>query len=154
MPDAGTTAFDTSQVRIKSSIWGWTPTVVTVANNKAIIDNTGNGNTFTTGTLSGNRVVIVLTGVSGSGKSSLAFDTIMVFPDRYPIQKAIAEAGLAPGPVFPSFPPDGLLQRYGSLPLLHQHFEQCGYPFGVEVYVQDIFNRLRISLELVLSAVA
>ncbi|MGZ5940594.1 MAG: serine hydrolase domain-containing protein [Rhizomicrobium sp.] len=54
----------------------------------------------------------------------LGYGMIMAFPDRYPIQKAIAEAGLAPGPVFPSFPPDELLQRYGSLPLLHQPGER------------------------------
>ncbi len=34
----------------------------------------------------------------------LGYGIIMVFPDRYPIQKAIAEAGFAPGPVFPSLP--------------------------------------------------
>src|SRR5690242_6650337 len=43
---------------------------------------------------------------------------IPVFPDRFPIQRAIAEAGFAPGPVFPSFPPDELMRRYGSLPLI------------------------------------
>src|SRR5665213_4585324 len=48
------------------------------------------------------------------------YGMIMVFPDRYPVQKAIAEAGLAPGPVFPSFPPDELMRRYGGLPVIHQ----------------------------------
>src|ERR1700761_3509795 len=33
------------------------------------------------------------------------YGMIPVFPERYPIQRAMAEAGLAPGPVFPSFPP-------------------------------------------------
>src|SRR5258708_19911062 len=41
----------------------------------------------------------------------LGLGMILVFPDRYPIQKAIAEAGFAPGPVFPSFPPDELIRR-------------------------------------------
>jgi CubicO group peptidase (beta-lactamase class C family) len=63
----------------------------------------------------------------------LGYGMIMVFPDRYPIQKAIAEAGLAPGPVFPSFPPDELLQRYGSLPLLHQPGERWLYNSGTEI---------------------
>ena len=63
----------------------------------------------------------------------LGYGAIMVFPDRYPIQKAIAEAGLAPGPVFPSFPPDELLQRYGSLPLLHQPGERWLYNSGTEI---------------------
>jgi CubicO group peptidase (beta-lactamase class C family) len=58
---------------------------------------------------------------------------IMVFPDRYPIQKAIAEAGFAPGPVFPSFAPDELMRRYGSLPLIHQPGERWLYSAGTEI---------------------
>jgi CubicO group peptidase (beta-lactamase class C family) len=58
---------------------------------------------------------------------------LMVFPDRYPIQKAIAEAGFAPGPVFPSFPPDELMRRYGSLPLLYQPGECWLYNAGTEI---------------------
>jgi CubicO group peptidase (beta-lactamase class C family) len=63
----------------------------------------------------------------------LGYGMIMVFPDRYPIQKAIAEAGFAPGPVFPSFPPDELMKRYGSLPLLHQPGERWLYNSGTEI---------------------
>jgi CubicO group peptidase (beta-lactamase class C family) len=58
---------------------------------------------------------------------------IPVFPDRYPIQKAIAEAGFAPGPVFPSFPPDELMRRYGSLPLIYQPGERWLYNAGTEI---------------------
>ncbi len=58
---------------------------------------------------------------------------IMVFPDRYPIQKAIAEAGFAPGPVFPSFAPDELMRRYGSLPLVYQPGERWLYNSGTEI---------------------
>jgi CubicO group peptidase (beta-lactamase class C family) len=58
---------------------------------------------------------------------------IMVFPERYPIQKAIAEAGFAPGPVFPSFPPDELMRRYGSLPLIYQPGERWLYNSGTEI---------------------
>jgi CubicO group peptidase (beta-lactamase class C family) len=63
----------------------------------------------------------------------LGYGTIMVFPDRYPVQRAIAGAGLAPGPVFPCFPPDELMQRYGSLPLLHQPGERWLYNSGSEI---------------------
>jgi CubicO group peptidase (beta-lactamase class C family) len=63
----------------------------------------------------------------------LGYGMIMVFPDRYPIQKAIAEAGFAPGPVFPSFPPDELMQRYGRLPLLYQPGERWLYNSGTEI---------------------
>jgi CubicO group peptidase (beta-lactamase class C family) len=58
---------------------------------------------------------------------------IMVFPDRYPIQQAIAAAGFAPGPVFPSFAPDELMRRYGSLPLIHQPGERWLYSAGTEI---------------------
>ena len=61
------------------------------------------------------------------------YGMIMVFPDRYPVQKAIAEAGLAPGPIFPSFPPDELMKRYGSLPLLHQPGEKWLYNSGSDI---------------------
>lgn len=63
----------------------------------------------------------------------LGLGMIPVFPDRYPIQKAIAEAGFAPGPVFPSFPPDELMRRYGSLPLIHQPGERWLYNTGTEI---------------------
>ena len=58
---------------------------------------------------------------------------IPVFPDRYPIQRAMAEAGLAPGPVFPSFPPDELMRRYGTLPLIFQPGERWLYNAGSEI---------------------
>jgi CubicO group peptidase (beta-lactamase class C family) len=63
----------------------------------------------------------------------LGYGAIMVFPDRYPIQKAITEAGIAPGPVLPSFPPDELMRRYGKLPLIHQPGERWLYNAGSEI---------------------
>ena len=61
------------------------------------------------------------------------YGMIPIFPERYPIQRAYAEAGLAPGPVFPSFPPDELMRRYGSLPLIHQPGERWLYNAGSEI---------------------
>src|ERR1700738_2997864 len=63
----------------------------------------------------------------------LGYGMIPVFPDRYPIQKAIAEAGFATGPVFPSSPPDELMRRYGGLPLIHQPGERWLYNSGTEI---------------------
>jgi CubicO group peptidase (beta-lactamase class C family) len=63
----------------------------------------------------------------------LGYGMIAVFPDRYPIQKAIAEVGFAPGPVFPSFPPDELVRRYGTLPLIYQPGERWLYNSGSEI---------------------
>ena len=61
------------------------------------------------------------------------YGIIPVFPERLPIQRAYAEAGLAPGPVFPSFPPDELIRRYGSLPLVFQPGERWLYNGGSEI---------------------
>jgi CubicO group peptidase (beta-lactamase class C family) len=61
------------------------------------------------------------------------YGIIPIFPDRFPIQRAYAEAGLAPGPVFPSFPPDELIRRYATLPLAFQPGENWLYNAGSEI---------------------
>jgi CubicO group peptidase (beta-lactamase class C family) len=58
---------------------------------------------------------------------------IMVYPERYPIQKAMVEAGVAPGPTLPSFGPDELMQRYGRLPLVYQPGERWLYNSGSDI---------------------
>ncbi len=63
----------------------------------------------------------------------LGLGMIPVFPARHPIQMAIADAGFAPGPVFPTFPPDELLRRYGTLPLAYQPGERWLYNTGSEI---------------------
>jgi CubicO group peptidase (beta-lactamase class C family) len=63
----------------------------------------------------------------------LGYGMIPIFPDHYPIQKAVTTLGLAPGPVFPSFPPDELMRRYGSLPLVYQPGERWLYNVGSEI---------------------
>jgi CubicO group peptidase (beta-lactamase class C family) len=63
----------------------------------------------------------------------LGIGAVMVFPARHPIQRAMAEAGVAPGPTLPSLPPDELMRRYGSLPLLHQPGEQWLYNSGSDI---------------------
>ena len=61
------------------------------------------------------------------------YGIIPIFPERLAIQRAYAEAGLAPGPVFPSFPSDELIKRYGSLPLAFQPGESWFYNGGSEI---------------------
>jgi CubicO group peptidase (beta-lactamase class C family) len=63
----------------------------------------------------------------------LGLGAVMVFPERYPIQQAMAEAGVAPGPHLPEHSPDDLMRRYGSLPLLHQPGEQWMYDTGSNI---------------------
>ena len=57
----------------------------------------------------------------------------MVFPPRYPIQQAMAEAGVAPGPTLPAHAPDELMKRFGSLPLVHQPGERWLYNSGSDI---------------------
>src|SRR5438034_6518874 len=58
---------------------------------------------------------------------------ILAPPGTYPIQKAIAEAGLAPGPYLPQFGPDEYMKRLGRLPLVHQPGEKWMYHTGLDV---------------------
>jgi CubicO group peptidase (beta-lactamase class C family) len=63
----------------------------------------------------------------------LGYGAIMVFPEKYPIQKAMREAGVAPGPDLVPLPPDEMMKRYGSLPLFHQPGEQWLYNSGSDI---------------------
>jgi CubicO group peptidase (beta-lactamase class C family) len=63
----------------------------------------------------------------------LGFGAVMAPPGRYPIQQAMAEAGLAPGPNLSSLAPDEFMKRLGSLPLLHQPGERWMYHTGSDI---------------------
>jgi CubicO group peptidase (beta-lactamase class C family) len=63
----------------------------------------------------------------------LGIGAVMVFPSRYPIQKAMEEAGVAPGPILPALAPDELMKRYGSLPLCYQPGEVWMYNSGSDI---------------------
>ncbi|HEX6980082.1 MAG TPA: serine hydrolase domain-containing protein [Alphaproteobacteria bacterium] len=63
----------------------------------------------------------------------LGLGAVMVFPSRYPIQKAMEEAGVAPGAELPSHAPDEMMRRFGSLPLVHQPGERWLYHTGADI---------------------
>jgi CubicO group peptidase (beta-lactamase class C family) len=63
----------------------------------------------------------------------LGYGAVMVFPAQYPIQKAMEEAGVAAGPMLASVPPDELMKRFGSLPLIHQPGERWLYHTGSDI---------------------
>ena len=63
----------------------------------------------------------------------LGIGAVMVFPPRYPIQQAMVEAGVAPGPTLPAHAPDELMKRFGGLPLVHQPGERWLYNSGSEI---------------------
>jgi len=58
---------------------------------------------------------------------------VMVWPPKHPIQKAMAEAGVAPGPGQPELSADDFMKRLGSLPLIYQPGERWLYHTGSDV---------------------
>jgi CubicO group peptidase (beta-lactamase class C family) len=77
----------------------------------------------------------------------LGIGAVMVFPPRYPIQQAMAEAGVAPGPTLPAHAPDELMKRFGSLPLVHQPGERWLYNSGSDILGVLIARAAGTSLE-------
>jgi CubicO group peptidase (beta-lactamase class C family) len=77
----------------------------------------------------------------------LGIGAVMVFPPRYPIQQAMAEAGVAPGPTLPTHAPDELMKRFGSLPLVHQPGERWLYNSGSDILGVLISRVVGTSLE-------
>jgi CubicO group peptidase (beta-lactamase class C family) len=77
----------------------------------------------------------------------MGFGLILAPPDVYPIQKAMVEAGLAPGPNPPSHAPDEWMKRLGGLPLIHQPGEQWMYQTGFDVLNVRLARASRQPLE-------
>ncbi|MBD1383335.1 beta-lactamase family protein [Bacillus sp. IB182487] len=63
----------------------------------------------------------------------LGIGAVMAPPGKYPIQKAMAEAGLAPGPNSLQITPDEYMRRLDSLPLIHQPGEKWMYHTGSDI---------------------
>jgi len=63
----------------------------------------------------------------------LGLGAVMAPPETYPVQKAMAEAGVAPGANLPSHGPDKFMKRFGRLPLLHQPGEKWMYHSGSDI---------------------
>jgi CubicO group peptidase (beta-lactamase class C family) len=77
----------------------------------------------------------------------LGIGAVMVFPPRYPIQHAMAEAGVAPGPMLPTHASDELMERFGSLPLAHHPGEKWMYNSGSDILGVLISRAIGTSLE-------
>ena len=58
---------------------------------------------------------------------------VVMAPGSTAIQRAIAEAGIAPGPNPPAMTMDALAAAYGALPLMHQPGERWMYNSGAEL---------------------
>ncbi|MGH6815513.1 MAG: serine hydrolase domain-containing protein, partial [Hyphomicrobiaceae bacterium] len=63
----------------------------------------------------------------------LGLGAVMAPTDTYPIQKAMVEAGVVPDAHMLLHPPDELMRRFGSLPLVHQPGEKWLYHSGSEI---------------------
>jgi CubicO group peptidase (beta-lactamase class C family) len=63
----------------------------------------------------------------------LGYGAIFEFPPKYPIQKAMDEAGVAPSATWFAGTPDELMKRFGSLPLIHQPGEKWLYHSGSDI---------------------
>jgi CubicO group peptidase (beta-lactamase class C family) len=63
----------------------------------------------------------------------LGIGAVLAPPGQYPIQEAMEEAGLAPGPDSPSLPPEEWMRRLGDLPLIHHPGERWMYETGSDV---------------------
>ena len=63
----------------------------------------------------------------------LGIGAVMAPPGQYPIQQAMNEAGLAPGPDLPALSPDEWMKRLGTLPLVYQPGERWMYDTGSDV---------------------
>lgn len=63
----------------------------------------------------------------------LGIGAVLAPPGSYPIQTAIAEAGLDPGPDAPTLTHDEWIERLGGLPLVHQPGEGWMYHTGFDV---------------------
>ncbi len=63
----------------------------------------------------------------------LGFGAVMAPPGRYPIQRAAAQAGFAPGPDPSPYGPDEWIRRFAALPLMHQPGEKWMYHTGSDI---------------------
>jgi CubicO group peptidase (beta-lactamase class C family) len=77
---------------------------------------------------------------------------IMEPPGRHPIQRAIADAGVAPSPNTLAFGPDTFMQRIGSLPLIHQPGERWLYHTGSDIVGVLVARAADMSLSAFLQA--
>ncbi len=63
----------------------------------------------------------------------LGIGAIFAAPGQYPIQAAMEEVGVAPGPFLPQFSADELMKRFERLPLVYQPGERWLYNTGSDI---------------------
>lgn len=76
----------------------------------------------------------------------LGLGAVFAAPGTYPIQQALDETGLAPGPMLPTVGPDEYMARIGSLPLLYQPGERWLYNIGSDILGVLIARASKMSL--------
>ena len=78
------------------------------------------------------------------------YGAVMVWPPKYPIQEAMAAAGIEPGATLPDLTADELKARHGALPLAHQPGEGWLYNNGYDLLGVLLARATGRSLEAVL----
>ncbi|MDF2684014.1 MAG: serine hydrolase [Brevibacillus sp.] len=81
----------------------------------------------------------------------LGIGAVMAPPDSFPIQRAMKEAGMAPGANPPLHAPDEWMKKLGSLPLIHQPGESWMYHTGSDILGVLIARASGMTLERFLS---
>src|SRR5262249_43305416 len=64
---------------------------------------------------------------------TFALGAVMAKPGTYPIQSAMNELAVAPGPEHVAVAPNEYMRRIGTLPLMHQPGEKWMYHTGADV---------------------
>ena len=77
----------------------------------------------------------------------MGIGAVLAPPGTYPIQAAMQEAGVAPGPDPPQRPPEEYMGRLGALPLIYQPGERWMYETGSDVLGVLISRAAERSLE-------
>ncbi len=80
----------------------------------------------------------------------LGLGAVMAPPGRYPIQSAMAELGVAPGPHQLPFGADEFMARIGRLPLIHEPGERWMYHTGIDILAVLIARIAEMPLEALL----
>jgi CubicO group peptidase (beta-lactamase class C family) len=75
---------------------------------------------------------------------------VLAPPGTYPIQQAIADAGMQPGPRPPAAAPDEWIKTFASLPLVYQPGEKWLYHTGSNVLSVLIARAAAVSLDVFL----
>ena len=74
------------------------------------------------------------------------FGAVIARPGTYPIQRAMADAGFAPGPIPSALTPDAWIAEFARLPLIHQPGDAWHYHTGSDILAVLVARAAGMSL--------